>query len=88
MMEPRRINEFITEYSDNLRVESTDETLTRRPKMWKVYQLEPVKGGIHPVHRSETTETEVWILKAEFPEPDGAHAFAQTIAGREGSALH
>lgn len=76
----RKINEYITEYSARVRVEATDETLTMRPQVHKVYELRRIKNGQHPVHKSETTETDVWIPVGSYADADAAHAHAKKLA--------
>jgi hypothetical protein len=51
-----------------------------RGDRWSVYRLEKVIDASHPAHRTETTETEVWVKVGEGNE-DEAAAQASKLSG-------
>ena len=81
-MQARKVNDYITEYGRDVRVERTGETLTRRPSVHNVYELVQVQDGTHPVHKSETTESFVWVSRGSFEAEDEAREHAVAIAER------
>jgi hypothetical protein len=78
-MEGKRVNRFITDYGEDIRVESTDVVLTKRPKAWRIYKRVKVTDGIHPVHQTQTTVSDVWVFVIALPRAEAAEEYVQKM---------
>jgi hypothetical protein len=70
----------IVDFGKRVRIEQHFQQEADGGHRWSVYQLTPVEDGRHPVHDTETTETEVWVKVGEGSEAE-ARAQAEKLAG-------
>lgn len=47
---------------------------------WKLYRLDAVENGIHPVHGGPTSVSHVWIPVGDYPSREAAHVAAMDLA--------
>lgn len=83
----------ITEYENGNTISLGDNVLVSRTMTpvdndndgqpifaWRVYILVPVKDGIHPIHKTPTSEKEVWMPHGEAFTKEEALAAAKKLA--------
>lgn len=74
------VNGSIIHFGSKVRIERHFQPEADGEHLWSVYRLDPVTDGRHPVHGTDTTETEVWVKVGENTE-DAARALAAKLAG-------